>query len=180
MSRIGKLPINIPVGVTVTNEKGKVTVTGPKGTLEYTIRPEMTVDIKDAVLTVEPRLEIKRTGAFHGLTRALIANMITGVTQGFEKKLELVGVGYRAKQEGPSKISMTLGFSHPVIVEAPKTVELVVEDNVTITIKGIDKQLVGLTASKIRKIRKPEPYKGKGIRYHGEAVRRKQGKSGKV
>jgi large subunit ribosomal protein L6 len=180
MSRIGNKPIEIPAGVTLTVEKNVVKVKGPKGELEYTLRPEVSLKIEDAVVTVEQIVESRHTSAFMGLTRALVNNMVQGVNTGYQKKLELVGVGYRAKQDSPTKMTMTLGFSHPVIVEAPQGITLEVTDNVNILIKGIDKQLVGLVASKIRKLRKPEPYKGKGVKYEGEVIRRKQGKSGKV
>jgi len=180
MSRIGNKPIELPAGVTLTMDKNTVKVKGPKGELEYTIRPEVSVKVDGNIVTVEQVIESRNTSAFMGLTRALINNMVQGVNTGYEKKLELVGVGYRAKQDNPTKMTMTLGFSHPVVIETPKGVTLEVTDNVNILIKGIDKQLVGLVASKIRKLRKPEPYKGKGIKYEGEVIRRKQGKSGKV
>ena len=180
MSRIGNKPIELPAGVTLTTDKNTVKVKGPKGELEYTIRPEVSVKVDGNIVTVEQVIESRNTSAFMGLTRALINNMVQGVNTGYEKKLELVGVGYRAKQDNPTKMTMTLGFSHPVVIETPKGVTLEVTDNVNILIKGIDKQLVGLVASKIRKLRKPEPYKGKGIKYEGEVIRRKQGKSGKV
>jgi large subunit ribosomal protein L6 len=180
MSRIGNKPIELPTGVTLTVEKNLVKVKGPKGELEYALRPEVKLKVEGNLVTVEQIIESRNTSAFMGLTRALINNMVNGVTTGYEKKLELVGVGYRAKQDSPTKMTMTLGFSHPVVIDAPKGITLEVTDNVNILIKGIDKQLVGLVASKIRKLRKPEPYKGKGIKYEGEVVRRKQGKSGKV
>lgn len=180
MSRIGNKPIELPAGVTLTVEKNTVKVKGPKGELEYDIRPEVSVKVEGSVVTIEQKIDSRNTSAFMGLTRALINNMVQGVNTGYEKKLELVGVGYRAKQDSPTKMTMTLGFSHPVIIETPKGVTLEVTDNVNILIKGIDKQLVGLVASNIRKLRKPEPYKGKGIKYEGEVIRRKQGKSGKV
>jgi len=180
MSRIGNKPIELPAGVTLTMDKNTVKVKGPKGELEYAIRPEVSVKVDGNIVTVEQVIESRNTSAFMGLTRALINNMVQGVNTGYEKKLELVGVGYRAKQDNPTKMTMTLGFSHPVVIETPKGVTLEVTDNVNILIKGIDKQLVGLVASKIRKLRKPEPYKGKGIKYEGEVIRRKQGKSGKV
>ncbi|NMB69973.1 50S ribosomal protein L6 [candidate division WWE3 bacterium] len=180
MSRIGNKPIELPTGVTLTVEKNLVKVKGPKGELEYALRPEVKLKVEGNMVTVEQIIESRNTSAFMGLTRALINNMVNGVTTGYEKKLELVGVGYRAKQDSPTKMTMTLGFSHPVVIDTPKGVTLEVTDNVNILIKGIDKQLVGLVASKIRKLRKPEPYKGKGIKYEGEVIRRKQGKSGKV
>lgn len=179
MSRIGKQPVIIKEGVEVTVVNDLVTVKGSKGELTQKIRPEIKVTIKDGSVIVAVEKETKESSAFWGLTRALISNMIVGVTEGYEKKLELIGVGYRVTSKG-SGISLTLGFSHPVEFEAPKGIEIKVDDNKNIIIKGIDKQLVGLTAAKIRAFRKPEPYKGKGIRYAGEVVRRKPGKAGKV
>ncbi len=174
MSRIGKKPIEIPSGVEVKIEDHKVVVKGPKGELSLNLRPEVKVEVEDNVLKVKPNLETKKTKAFWGLTRTLIANMIEGVTKGFEKKLEVVGVGYRAElKEG--KLVLEVGFSHPVIVEPPEGISFQVEKNV-ITVSGIDKQAVGNIAAKIRKIRKPDPYKGKGIRYLGEEVKLKPGK----
>ncbi|RJR26396.1 50S ribosomal protein L6 [candidate division WWE3 bacterium] len=180
MSRIGNKPIEIKSGVTVTDENGLVKVTGPKGALEMKLRPEVKISINEGVITVETKKEGKKTSAFLGMTRALLNNMVQGVAEGYEKKLELVGVGYRAKQAGNESVTLTVGFSHPVEFKAPEGVQIEVTDNQFITVKGADKQQVGLTASKIRKIRKPEPYKGKGIKYSDEVIRRKQGKSGKV
>ncbi len=180
MSRIGKKTILIPAGVTVTVADGSVLVKGPKGELSYTYRPEIEVTVDGDTLVTSVKTETKESVAYWGLTRALINNMIIGVTEGFEKKLELIGVGYRVTSQGPKKISMTVGLSHPVEFEAPEGVALEVEGNKDITVKGIDKQLVGLTAAKIRKIKKPEPYKGKGIKYIDEVVRRKAGKAGKA
>lgn len=180
MSRIGKTLIEIPAGVTVTFVEGVVAVKGPKGELSYEIRPEIEAKIEENQVKLVVAKETKDSNAFWGLTRALVANMILGVTEGFEKKLNLIGVGYRAKKESDNKISMTLGFSHPVIFDAPEGITLDVEGNDVIIVKGIDKQLVGLTTAKIRELRKPEPYKGKGIRYEGEVVKRKPGKAGKV
>ena len=179
MSRIGKTPITIPSGVTVSIENRTVTVKGVKGELSYTVRREIKVNHVDDQLTFEIAKPTKESNAFWGLTRALIANMIHGVAEGYEKKLELVGVGYRAKLEGTSLV-LSLGFSHPVIVEAPQGITFEVPENTSIFVKGFDKDLVGLTAAKIRKLRKPEPYKGKGIKYEGEIVRRKAGKTGKA
>jgi len=182
MSRIGKQPVKISEGVTVDIKGGLVTVKGSKGELSQEIRPEIDVSIQDGqVITVirEESVSNKSSKAFWGLTRALIANMVLGVSEGFEKKLELVGVGYRVKTD-PKGIFFTLGYSHPVIFEKPEGIELVVVDNKNITVKGIDKQLVSQTAAKIRELRKPEPYKGKGIRYFGEVVRTKPGKAGKI
>jgi large subunit ribosomal protein L6 len=180
MSRIGKQHIEIPQNVTVELNGSQILVKGPKGELSVDIRPEMSVKIEENILSVVPVQENKNSSAYWGLTRALINNMIIGVTEGYEKRLELVGVGYRAKQIGNDSISLSLGFSHPVEVKAPESVTLKVEDEQHILISGPDKQLVGLSAANIRKLRKPEPYKGKGIRYEGEFVRRKAGKTGKV
>jgi large subunit ribosomal protein L6 len=179
MSRIGKKPILIPSGVTVTVEGSNVTVKGPKGELFQRIRPEIAVKISDSQVTFEVARETKETNAFWGLSRALVANMIKGVTEGFEKKLELVGVGYRVKPNG-NGITLTVGFSHPVDFPAPEGIKLEVLDQNNLTISGADRQMVGQVAAKIRKIRKPEPYKGKGIKYAGEVIRRKAGKSGKA
>jgi len=182
MSRIGKKPIKIPDGVSVDIKDGLVIVKGSKGELSYQIRPEMEVSQQDGEVVVVIKEEEKggkKSSAFWGLTRALIANMIIGVSEGFEKRLELVGVGYRAKAD-PKGVSFTLGFSHLVVFEKPEGIEIIVEDNKNVVIKGIDKQLVSQTAAKIRELRKPEPYKGKGIRYAGEVVRIKPGKAGKI
>ena len=180
MSRIGKKPIEIPQGVTVDITDKKVLVKGPKGDISFDFVEDIKVKKDGEIIYVEVVGKSKNAPALWGLTRAMIANLIEGVTEGFEKKLELVGVGYRAKQVSPNEISLTVGFSHPVEFKSPEGVEIKVEDNTHITVLGIDKHLVGLTAAKIRKIRKPEPYKGKGIRYEGEVVRRKAGKAGKI
>lgn len=180
MSRIGSKPIEIPEGVQVTVKDRLVTVKGIKGELTQLIRPEIGVEVKDGVITVSKKLETDKTAAYWGLTRALIANMVEGVLNGYSKKLEMVGVGYRVKKESDSKISLAVGYSHPVVFEAPEGIKLDIEENNIIIISGLDKQLVGLTAAKIRKVRKPEPYKGKGIRYDDEIVRRKAGKAGIV
>lgn len=180
MSRIGKKPIELLTGVKATLEESKLKIAGPKGELTIEVRPEVEVKIEDGNIVTFVKKETKDSSAYWGTTRALISNMVKGVTEGFEKTLKLVGVGYRVKKVSDSKISMTLGFSHSVEFEVPKGITLDVEGNDTIFVKGIDKQLVGLTAAKIRKIRKPEPYKGKGIRYEDEVVKRKPGKAGKV
>ncbi|MBW6441682.1 50S ribosomal protein L6 [Patescibacteria group bacterium] len=180
MSRIGKKPIEIPQGVTVDITDNNVFVKGPKGEISFDFEKDVEVKKDGDIINVEMVGKSKNAPALWGLTRAMISNLIEGVTEGFEKKLELVGVGYRAKQVSPNEISMTLGFSHPVEFKSPEGVEIKVEDNTHITVLGIDKHLVGLTAANIRKIRKPEPYKGKGIRYEGEVVRRKAGKAGKI
>lgn len=180
MSRIGKKPIEITQGVTVTVAGSLVTVTGPKGTLTFTVCPEIKVSTKDGTVLTEVIAETKKTSALQGMTNSIIKGMIQGVVSGYEKKLELVGVGFRAKSSGTNSITLTLGFSHPVEFVAPAGITLEVVDNTSIFIRGFDKQLVGQVAANIRKLRKPEPYKGKGIKYSTEIVRRKQGKSGKV
>lgn len=180
MSRIGKAPIEIPQGVTVEITGNEVVVKGSKGSLSFNFVKDVEVKKEEDTINVELVGKSKGSPAVWGMTRAMIANMIKGVTENFEKQLELVGVGYRAKSVSPREISMTVGFSHPVDFTSPEGVELKVEDNTHISVLGADKHLVGLTAARIRKIRKPEPYKGKGIRYVGEVVRRKAGKAGKV
>lgn len=179
MSRIGNMPIIIPDSVTVEKTEGSLVVTGGKGKLELSLDPRVEVDIKDGRLAVKRKSEEKVVKAMHGLTRALIANMVVGVEKGWSKNLELVGVGFRA-QTDEGKLTLAVGFSHPVEVEAPDGIVLEVRDNTKITVSGIDKQLVGSIAAKIRAIKPPEPYKGKGIRYEGEYIRRKAGKAGKV
>lgn len=179
MSRIGKLPITVPSGVDVTIDGRTVTVKGPKGTLSHTVIAPITVERGDdgAVLVKRPDDE-RKTKAYHGLSRTLVNNLVEGVTKGYEKKLEIVGVGYRVALKG-SALEFALGFSHPVVVQAPEGITFAVESPTRFSVSGIDKQLVGETAANIRKIRKPEPYKGKGVRYAGENVRRKVGKTGK-
>jgi len=177
VSRIGRKPISLPAGVKVTVDGNMVTVQGSKGTLAQTIPDDITVTQEDNQILVQRASENKKYRAYHGLSRALIANMVEGVTNGFEKKLELVGVGYRAQMQG-KKLVISIGFSHPVEVDAPEGIEFEVPAPTKITIKGIDKQLVGNTAAHIRAIRKPEPYKGKGIKYENEVIRRKAGKAG--
>lgn len=178
MSRIGKKPIKIPDGVTVKFEDGIAEVAGPKGNLKTEVRPEVIVKLENNEVIVDLKRKTKNTSAFWGLTRALINNMIKGVTEGFEKKLELVGVGYRVKQENPKKLVFSIGYSHPVEFEIPEGIEAELEDNKNILIKGIDKHMVGQIAANIRKIRKPEPYKGKGIKYADEHIKTKPGKAG--
>jgi large subunit ribosomal protein L6 len=178
MSRIGKKPIEIPSGVKVSFENNIFTVEGPKGKLTQKIHEKVSIEIKDNEIQVTNVDNSKLSRSLHGLMRTLINNMIIGVTKGFEKKLEIVGVGYRCALKGKN-LDLSLGFSHPVVVEPPKDVEFVVEGQTKITVKGIDKQVVGQVAANIRKLRKPEPYKGKGIRYAGEYILRKAGKSGK-
>jgi large subunit ribosomal protein L6 len=180
MSRIGKNPIEIPQGVTVEVQDGTVVVKGPKGELSHTFRPEIEVNVADGIVSTTVKNDYANVDAFWGLTRAIINNMIIGVTEGFEKKLELVGVGYRVKANDAHSITLSVGYSHVVDFKAPESIQLEVDGNTSISVKGIDKQLVGLTAAKIRAVRKPEPYKGKGIRYSDEVVRRKAGKTGKA
>jgi len=178
MSRIGKRPVPVPNGVTVTVQGNAITVKGPKGELSRKLHPDMLVAVENGVVNVNRPSEEQNHRALHGLTRSLIANMVEGVTNGYEKRLEIVGVGYRAALKG-SDLELALGFSHPVHVLAPKGIEFEVPAPTRITIRGIDKQLVGEIAANIRKIRKPEPYKGKGVRYEGEFVRKKAGKAAK-
>jgi large subunit ribosomal protein L6 len=179
MSRIGKAPIPVPSGVEVTLAGRHVTVKGPQGTLERDIPGEITVRQEDSTLVVERPDDERHNRALHGLVRSLVNNMVVGVTAGFTKELEIVGVGYRATAQGPNKIELALGFSHPVVVDAPQGISFEVPSPTRIAVKGIDKELVGQVAADIRKIRKPEPYKGKGVRYAGEYVQRKAGKAAK-
>jgi large subunit ribosomal protein L6 len=180
MSRIGKLPIPVPSGVEVTLDEQVVTVKGPKGTLSHTVAAPITVARADdgAVTVVRPNDE-RESRSLHGLTRTLIANMVTGVTEGYEKRLEIVGVGYRVLSKGPTQLEFQLGYSHPIVFDAPEGITFTVDGPTRLGVAGIDKQLVGEVAANIRKLRKPEPYKGKGVRYAGEVVRRKVGKAGK-
>jgi large subunit ribosomal protein L6 len=175
MSRIGKKPITIPAGVTVTLDGQTVSVKGPKGQLAWTVIDDIEVAQKDGAIHFTPRDDTARSRSMWGLSRSLVDNMVHGVTQGYEATLELVGVGYRAAMKGQS-LSMQLGFSHEVDVPPPAGVTFAVPRQTEIKISGIDKQLVGETAARIRRLRPPEPYKGKGVRYAGEAVRRKEGK----
>ena len=179
MSRIGKMPIAIPAGVTVdVAENNKVTVKGPKGTLERVMAPEMEIKLEGAELTVSRPNDLKRNKSLHGLTRTLLNNMIVGVTSGYEKVLEVNGVGYRASKQGKT-LTLNLGYSHPVEMQDPEGIETVLEGQNKITVKGIDKEKVGQYAAEIRDKRRPEPYKGKGIKYADETIRRKVGKTGK-
>ena len=179
MSRIGKMPITIPAGVEVKIEAGNlVTVKGPKGTLARKMADDMNIAIEDGQLTVARPNDLKKNKALHGLTRTLINNMIIGVTNGYEKVLEINGVGYRAAKSGKT-LTLTLGYSHPVIMEDPEGIETILEGQNKITVKGIDKEKVGQFAAEIRTKRPPEPYKGKGIKYSDEHIRRKVGKTGK-
>ena len=178
MSRIGRAPIEIPAGVTVTlGEDNLVKVKGPKGELSRHIHPDMKVTVEGNVITVTRPSDDKTHRSLHGLSRTLIHNMVVGVTEGFSKNLEINGVGYRAQKQGKN-LNLSLGFSHPVIVEPPKGIEFDVPSANAITVKGIDKELVGQIAAEIRGFREPEPYKGKGIKYAGEHIRRKEGKAG--
>ena len=180
MSRIGKLPITVPAGVTVTvDESNLVTVKGPKGTLTQQVNPIITVKQEGNVLTLERPTDAKPHKAMHGLYRALVHNMVIGVTDGFSKTLEMVGTGYRAAAENVKKLTINIGFSHPVILEAPEGITYETPNQTTIVIKGSNKQQVGNLAADIRAIRKPEPYLGKGIKYQNEHIRRKEGKAGK-
>jgi large subunit ribosomal protein L6 len=179
MSRIGRAPIPVPTGVDVTLADGRVAVKGPQGSLERSLPGQITVRRDGDVLLVERPNDERQNRALHGLTRSLVANMVTGVSAGFSKELEIVGVGYRATAQGPTKIEFALGFSHPVPVEAPPGITFEVPVPTRVIVRGIDKELVGQVAANIRKIRKPEPYKGKGVRYAGEVVLRKAGKAAK-
>jgi large subunit ribosomal protein L6 len=180
MSRIGRSPINLPSGVTVAvGEDHRVTVKGPQGELARQVPAAISIHQDGDVLSVERPDDQRQNRALHGLTRSLVANMVTGVTEGFSKELEIVGVGYRAVPKGPAALELALGFSHPVFVDAPEGVTFEVPSATRIIIKGIDKEKVGQVAADIRKLRKPEPYKGKGIRYAGERVVRKAGKAAK-
>ena len=180
MSRIGRAPINVPAGVDVAIDAANsvITVKGQKGTLTYNYNNRMTVACENNVITVARPSDEKEDRALHGLTRTLINNMVVGVTEGYTKKLEVNGVGYRVAMQGKS-LNLTLGYSHPVIVDAPEGITFETPDANTIIIKGIDKQVVGETAAFVRSRRAPEPYKGKGIKYEGEKIRRKSGKTGK-
>jgi large subunit ribosomal protein L6 len=178
MSRIGKIPVPVPAGVDVTISGALVTVKGPKGSLEHTIPAPISVEQSDGALVVSRPDDERSSRSLHGLTRTLLANLVTGVTEGYEKKLEIVGTGYRVTAKG-SDLEFALGFSHPVLVKAPAGITFAVESPTKFSVSGISKQQVGEVAANIRKIRKPEPYKGKGVRYAGEVVRRKVGKAGK-
>jgi len=178
MSRIGRMPVSVPSGVTVTIDGREVTVTGPKGTLQHNVAAPIDVSQSDGVLTVTRPNDEGQVRALHGLSRTLIANMITGVTEGYRKTLEIVGVGYRVQARGKD-LEFSLGFSHPVHVSPPEGIAFRVETPTRFVVEGIDKQQVGETAANIRKLRTPDPYKGKGVRYQGEQDRRKVGKAGK-
>ena len=177
MSRVGRMPIEIPAGVTVSQNENTLTVKGAKGELTRTFHPDINIAVEENVITVTRPSDGKEHRSLHGLTRALVANMVTGVHEGFTKTLEINGVGYRAAKQG-NKLALTLGFSHPVEMEAPAGITIDVPAPNKIVVSGPDKEVVGAVAADIRKWRKPEPYKGKGIRYEGEVVRRKAGKAG--
>ncbi|WP_274653987.1 50S ribosomal protein L6 [Paenibacillus humicola] len=178
MSRIGRKPIQIPGGVNIDLANSVITVKGPKGTLSREIHKDMKVVLADSIITIERPSDNKLHRSLHGTTRSVIANMVNGVTEGFAKSLELVGVGYRANKSG-EKVVLNVGYSHPVEIAPEKGIEFEVPSNTRIVVKGIDKELVGATAAKIRSVREPEPYKGKGIKYEGERILRKEGKAGK-
>ncbi|UJP39812.1 50S ribosomal protein L6 [Cellulomonas palmilytica] len=178
MSRIGRIPVPVPAGVDVTIDGAVVTVKGPKGTLTHTVAAPIEVKQEDGTLVVSRPDDERNSRSLHGLTRTLLANLVTGVTEGYTKKLEIVGTGYRVTAKG-TDLEFALGFSHPVVVSPPEGISFVVEAPTRFSVQGIDKQQVGEVAANIRKIRKPEPYKGKGVRYAGENVRRKVGKAGK-
>lgn len=176
MSRVGRKPIPVVQGVTITPQNGAVVVKGPKGELRANLHPAIAVEVKDNEVIVTRKSEEKEVKALHGLWRALIQNMITGVTTGYSKKLEIVGVGYRAEMKG-KKLQLQLGYSHPIVFGAPEGISIEAPTQTNIIVSGIDKQLVGLVAAKIRSFKPPEPYKGKGIKYENEYIRRKAGKA---
>jgi large subunit ribosomal protein L6 len=180
MSRIGKLPVSVPSGVDVTIDGQTVTVKGPKGQLSHVVAEPIAVGRdEDGAIAVTRPDDQRKSKELHGLSRTLIANLVTGVTDGYEKKLEIVGVGYRVISKGPTQLEFSLGYSHTITVDAPEGISFNVEAPTRFSVLGIDKQSVGEVAANIRKLRKPEPYKGKGVRYAGEKVRRKVGKAGK-
>jgi len=179
MSRIGNTPITIPSGVDISLDGRSISVTGPKGTLERDLPGDITVDVDGETVTVARPDDETTTKALHGLTRSLVNNMVVGVTEGFKKELEIHGVGYRAEAKGPNALRLNLGFSHPVDVSAPEGITFEVPQQTQVIVTGIDKEVVGQVAANIRSIRKPEPYKGKGVRYAGERILRKAGKAGK-
>ena len=178
MSRIGRQPVSVPGGVEIKIDGQRVSVKGPKGTLEHTVAEPIKVALEDGIVTVSRPDDINTNRALHGLTRSLINNMVVGVTQGYGKTLEIVGVGYRVVQKGQN-LEFSLGYSHPITIEAPEGITFTVERPTIFKVEGIDKQKVGEVAANIRKLRKPDPYKGKGVRYQGEQIRRKVGKAGK-
>jgi large subunit ribosomal protein L6 len=179
MSRIGRLPIAVPAGVSVAIDGRSITVQGPKGSLHRDLHPDMTVSQEDGTLVVRRPTEQKMHRQLHGLTRTLVANMVTGVSTGYRKGIEITGVGYRAQKVG-EKLQLNLGYSHPIEIDPPAGISFEVENPTRLAVVGIDKELVGQVAARVRATRKPEPYKGKGVRYAGEVVRRKAGKAGKI
>ncbi len=179
MSRIGRLPVPVPAGVTVDLDPPRITVSGPKGTLSRTLPAAITVTAADGTIVVTRPSEAKGHKQLHGLTRTLVANMVAGVTTGYRKTLEITGVGYRAQKVG-DKLQLNLGYSHPVEITPPEGISFELENPVKLSVVGIDKELVGQVAATVRATRKPEPYKGKGVRYSGEVIRRKAGKAGKI
>jgi large subunit ribosomal protein L6 len=179
MSRIGKLPVPVPSGVEVTIDGSVVSVKGPKGQLQHTVAAPITVEQNDGHIVLNRPDDERESKSLHGLSRTLVANMITGVSEGYTKRLEIIGVGYRVIAKGPTELELNLGYSHPINVKAPEGITFAVETPTRFSVAGIDKQQVGEVAANIRKLRKPEPYKGKGVRYEGEQVRRKVGKAGK-
>ena len=179
MSRIGRLPITIPAGVEVTINGAEITVKGPKGTLSHTVAAPIVVErTEEGTLRVSRPNDERQSRSLHGLTRTLVANMVTGVTEGYTKKLEIVGTGYRVVAKG-TDLEFALGYSHPVLIPAPQGITFAVETPTRFSVSGIDKQQVGEVAANLRKLRKPDPYKGKGVRYEGEVIRRKAGKAGR-
>ncbi|MER7543626.1 50S ribosomal protein L6 [Actinomadura sp.] len=178
MSRIGRLPITVPSGVEVTLDGREVTVKGPKGTLSHTVAEPIEVSQEDGTIVVTRPNDVNKVRGLHGLTRTLINNMVVGVTEGYKKTLVIQGVGYRVVAKGQN-VEFSLGYSHPIPFEAPEGIKFTVDKPTQLTVEGIDKQLVGEIAARIRKLRKPDPYKGKGVRYEGEQIRRKVGKAGK-
>jgi large subunit ribosomal protein L6 len=178
MSRIGKKPIALPAGVQVELKDGWVSVKGQKGALRRPFLEGLEMDVADGIITVRRMRDDKRSRSYHGLMRTLVANMVAGVSKGFEKKLEIVGIGYRSELKG-SELALFLGYSHPINFPLPAGISAEIEKQTLVTIKGIDKELVGQTAAKIRDLRKPDPYKGKGVKYAGEVLRKKAGKTGK-
>lgn len=179
MSRIGRLPITVPAGVTVTVDGRAITVEGPKGTLGRDLHPDIKVIQEEGTLLVQRPTDNKMHKQLHGLTRTLVANMVVGVTAGYRKGIEITGVGYRATKVG-EKLQLNLGYSHPIEIDPPRGISFEVETPTRLAVVGIDKELVGQIAAKVRATRKPEPYKGKGVRYAGEVIRRKAGKAGKI
>jgi large subunit ribosomal protein L6 len=179
MSRIGKLPVTVPNGVTVTQNGNRITVKGPRGELSRALPPVITISVEDGTLTATRPSDDPSHKALHGLTRSLVANMVEGVTKGFQKTLEIVGVGYKAETR-PYGLQLALGFSHPVEYRAPAGIKLTATNPTTVVVDGADKEVVGQVAAELRGLRPPEPYKGKGVKYQGETVRRKAGKAGKA